>query len=137
MPKIKHLASDEVITVAETPVWSGGVWECGDRRFVDIDGTEFEPVQSAPVPPTVGPIAFQLLWTEDERVAIDELVLTNKAVANFKKLLDDPRTDAVVMALPSIQNSIDTTLAALASGGIITESDVPTRKAEILAGVMK
>jgi hypothetical protein len=89
------------------------------------------------LPPTVGPITFQLLWTEAERVAIDDLVLTDKAVANFKRLLDDPRTDAVVMALPSIQNSIETTLAALVGAGIIAEDDAPTRKAEILAGVMK
>jgi hypothetical protein len=137
MPKIKNLASDEVITVAETPVWSGGVWECGDRRFVDVDGTDFEPVQPAPVPPTVGPIAFQLLWTEVERVAIDDLVTTNKAVANFKRLLDDPRTDAVVMALPSIQNSIQTTLQALVDKGTITEADVEARKAQILSGQMQ
>lgn len=134
---IRHIESNAVHATSALPVHVNGIWECGDRRFVDADGTEFEPVQSAPVPPAVGPITFQLFWTEAEQVAIDELVATDKAVANFKRLLDDPRTDIVVMALPAIQSRIQTTLEALAAKGTITEADVATRKAEILAGVMK
>jgi hypothetical protein len=134
--EIKNIESGESRPCAVRPEWISGIWECGDFRVTDESGTENEVIEQAP-PPTVGPITFQLLWTEAERVAIDDLVETNKAVRNFKKLLDDPRTDAVVMALPSIQNSIETTLTALAGAGVITEGDVPVRKAEILAGVMK
>lgn len=137
MHQIKHIESGEILSVSEVPTFAAGVWECGDQRFTDEDGDKYEAIPAAPLPPTVGPITFQLLWTEAERVAIDELVATDKSVANFKRLLDDPRTDAVVMALTSIQNSIQTTLEALAANGIITEADVATRKAEILAGVMK
>lgn len=137
MAQIKNIASGELYDVAEFPRLVAGVWECGDQRFTDVDGDKYEAIPAVPLPPTVGPITFQLLWTEAERVAIDDLVSTNKAVANFKRLLDDPRTDAVVMALPSIQNSIQTTLEALAAKGTITEADIETRKAEILAGQMK
>lgn len=135
--QLKNVESGATQESRVLPVWSHGVWECGDFRITDASGAEYEVIELPPSPPTVGPITFQLLWTEGERVAIDELVAINKAVANFRRLLDDPRTDAVVMALPSIQNSIHTTLEALADKGTIAEADIEVRKAEILAGVMK
>lgn len=135
--QIKHVESGVVYDVAEKPTLINGIWECGDRRFTDEVGSTYEPLTPPPMPPTVGPIIFQLLWTVDERVAIDELVETNKGVKNFKRMIDDPRTDAVVMALPSIQASIQKTLEAMAEKGTISQADVDTRKAEILAGVMK
>lgn len=94
----------------------------------------------APVYPKVGPIAFQMLFTPQEMITADELKATDKALASFWKLIDDPRTDVVDLALESVQNAIEYTLtavsAAIVAGGG-SAIDVPARKAAILSGVLK
>ena len=94
----------------------------------------------APEAPKVGPIAFQMLFTPQEMIAADELKATDKVLASFWKLIDDPRTDVVNLGLESVQNAIEYTLTAVsaaivAAGG--TAIDVPARKAAILSGVLK
>ena len=97
-----------------------------------------------PVPqvsyPKVGPIAFQMLFTPEEAITADGLKATDKVLASFWKLIDDPRTDVVDLGLESVQNAIEHTLTAVsaaivAAGG--TAIDVPARKAAILSGVLK
>ncbi|MGZ4954441.1 MAG: hypothetical protein ACXV8Q_04950 [Methylobacter sp.] len=45
MPKIKHITTGDIFTVAKTPVFDSGIWECGDQRFTDPAGTEYEAVE--------------------------------------------------------------------------------------------
>ena len=85
--------------------------------------------------PKVGPIAFQMLFTPQEMIAADELKATDKVLASFWKLIDDPRTDVVDLALESVQNAIEYTLTAVKGAGVAV--DVPARKAAILSGVPK
>jgi hypothetical protein len=55
MRKIKHIASGGIFTVEKKPEWRGGVWECGDQRFIDATGTEYvvdgwgDPVELAAI----------------------------------------------------------------------------------------
>ena len=104
------------------------------------DGEWEAPAPSPePVPqvsyPKVGPIAFQMLFTPAEMIAADELKATDKVLASFWKLIDDPRTDVVDLALESVQNAIEYTLTAVKGAGVAV--DVPARKAAILSGVPK
>lgn len=85
--------------------------------------------------PKVGPIHFQMLFTPQEAVAADELKATDKALASFWKLIDDPRTDVVDLGLGSVQNAIAYTLTKIKDAGV--DLDVPTRLAAILSGVLK
>jgi hypothetical protein len=93
------------------------------------------PVAPAPVPPKIGPIAFQMLFTPAESVAADTLKAEDKTLASFWKLIDDPRTDVVDLSLQTVQNAIEYTLTAVKASGV--EVDVPTRKAQILTGVVQ
>jgi hypothetical protein len=94
-----------------------------------------EPTTLAPVYPKVGPITFQMLFTPQEMVAAGELRATDKMLASFWKLIDDPRTDTVDLGLQSVQNAIEYTLTAIKNSGVAV--DVPVRKADILSGVLK
>jgi hypothetical protein len=135
MPQIKIIASGAVVTVAETPMLVGGIWECGDQRFTDPAGDMYEPVPPAPIYPKIGPIAFQMLFTPAESVAADSLKATDPTLASFWKLIDDPRTDVVDLSLKTVQNAIEYTLTVVKDSGV--DVDVPTRKAQILTGVVQ
>lgn len=97
--------------------------------------TPVEPVAPAPVYPKVGPIHFQMLFTPAEAITADELKATDKGLASFWKLVDDPRTDTIDLALQSVQNAIEYTLTAVKNAGVAV--DVPARLAAILSGVLK
>lgn len=93
------------------------------------------PQPEAPVYPKVGPIHFQMLFTPEEAITADGLKATDKVLASFWKLIDDPRTDVVDLGLQSVQNAIEYTLTAVKAAGVAV--DVPARKAAILSGVPK
>ena len=94
-----------------------------------------EPGPAAIVYPKVGPIAFQMLFTPEEAVTADELKATDKVLASFWKLIDDPRTDTIDLGLQSVQNAIEYTLTAVKNAGV--DVDVPARKEAILSGVLR
>lgn len=94
-----------------------------------------QPEPTGAAYPKVGPIAFQMLFTPQEMIAADELKATDKVLASFWKLIDDPRTDVVDLGLESVQNAIEYTLTAVKAAGV--DVDVPARKAAILSGVLK
>lgn len=104
-------------------------------KGADGKWTAPEPQPEAPVYPKVGPIAFQMLFTPQEMIAADTLKATDKVLASFWKLIDDPRTDVVDLGLESVQNAIAYTLTAVKNSGV--DVDVPTRLAAILSGVLK
>lgn len=131
MPAIRHIETDVTYTVEGNPIYINGLWECGDQKFVDLDGTLYEPIITL-IPPAVGPIAFMRLFTADERVKARELRATNPKINDFFLQLEDPRTDAVVMVLPSIQADIEYVLTAVEAAGL--SIDVQARKSEILTG---
>lgn len=89
----------------------------------------------APVPPKVGPIAFQMLFTADEAEAAATLKANDGKLASFWKLIDDPRTDFVDLSLQTVQAAVEYTLTAVKASGV--DVDVPTRKAQILTGIVQ
>jgi hypothetical protein len=94
-----------------------------------------EPPAPVVIYPKVGPIHFQMLFTPEEAITADGLKGTDKVLASFWKLIDDPRTDVVDLGLQSVQNAIEYTLTAIKGAGVAV--DVPARKAAILSGVLK
>lgn len=86
------------------------------------------------IPPAVGPIRFQMLFTPQEASKANELRNIDAILAAFWKLVDDPRTDVIDMALESVQNAIEYTLSVVKAAGV--DVDVAARKAEILTGVL-
>lgn len=90
-----------------------------------------QPGQAA-VFPKVGPIAFKLFFSAQERIKAKQLRSTDDFLEDFWGLLDDPRTDVVDLALGSVQAAVEYTLTAVKAAGV--ELDIPSRKAEILAG---
>lgn len=107
---------------------SAGIWMIAPT----IDPTPDEPT---PVYPKVDPIHFQMLFTPAETVTADELKATDKVLAAFWKLIDDPRTDTVDLGLQSVQNAIAYTLTKIKEAGVAV--DVPVRLAAILSGVLQ
>ncbi len=68
MPTIIHIESGKATEVASQPRYEDGVWECGDHRFVDPDGTIYK---AGPAPlPKMSALAFYQAFTPKERVAI-------------------------------------------------------------------
>lgn len=97
---------------------------------------EFSPPEAPQIiPPTIGAIAFQRLFTRAERVKARELRATDPELDDIWKQIEDPRTDVVVMALPSIQEDVEYTLDAVKIAGLAI--DVAARKAEILSGQIR
>lgn len=82
----------------------------------------------------VGPIHFQMLFTPLEAVKLQELRETDKILARFWKLVDDPRTNEINLGLKSVQDEIEYTLNAVKTAGLAV--DVAARKTEILTGVL-
>ena len=104
------------------------------------DGKWSAPATPEPAPavvtyPKVGPIHFQMLFTPEEAITADTLKATDKVLASFWKLIDDPRTDTVDLSLQSVQGATEHTLTAIKNAG--TAVDVPVRLAAILSGVLK
>lgn len=114
------------------PVPEGSVVEVG----YGYDGATFtSPPPVVLTPPKVGPIHFQMLFTMEEGEKADELQATDKTLARFWKLVNDPRTDVIDLSLQSVQNAVEYTLTVVKMAGVTV--DVPVRKAEILTGVLK
>lgn len=63
-----------------------------------------EPTPSYPI---VTPIQFKLLFTSQERVAIDEAKSTSPIIKDFFSLIDDPRLSEVDFNLKSVRDMID------------------------------
>lgn len=128
---LKDTETGETRPCTAKPEWINGIWECGDWRMTDPNGTAFEAIEEV-IPPTVGAIAFQRLFTRAERAKARELRANDLELDDIWRQIEDPRTDVVVMALPSIQDDIEYTLKAIKAGGI--DIDVAARKAAILTG---
>ncbi len=71
----------------------------------------------APSIPLIGPIAFQMLFTVPELVAIDAARDGVPAIRIFWRLLDDPRTDYVDRNIAPVQSM----LHSLEAGGLLGE----------------
>lgn len=93
---------------------------------------ERAPANAAPAYQKIGPIAFKMLFTPQERIKAKQLRATDEVLEDGWGLLDDPRTDIVDLSLESVQQFVEYTLTAVKSAGV--EVDVATRKARILAG---
>jgi len=113
--------------------------EAGTVAIADLydhaTGEFSTPDTFSPAPPTVGAIAFQRLFTRAERVKARELRAVDPELDDIWRQIEDPRTDVVVMALPSIQEDIEYTLSAVKAAGL--DVDVAARKAEILSGQIR
>ncbi|MDC8446075.1 MAG: hypothetical protein LV471_09155 [Nitrosomonas sp.] len=132
------------VIAAHRGVYVGAIYDFDVRDFLNVEKpvddelpviaqVDFSPPEIPPViPPTVNAIAFMRLFTSDERIKARELRATDPKIDDFWRQLEDPRTDVVVMALPSIQDDIECTLNAINTAGLTI--DVQTRKAEILSG---
>lgn len=125
MGKLKVVGTSDVIETSDSPIWKGGVWECGDQRFVDPDQSLYE---IAPLATALSVIDFKLLFTSAERVAIQEARATDPVIDDFFNILDDVRLENVRRNLPVVQNA----LAFLESSGLIGEG----RAEEILYAVV-
>ena len=134
MWQIKNIETGDAQDCSVRPEWVAGIWECGNFRITDVNGTAYTAIVDQ-VYPKVGPIHFQMLFTPAEMIAADELKVTDKVLASFWKLIDDPRTDVVDLGLESVQNAIECALSAVKNAGV--DVDIPARKAAILSGVLK
>jgi hypothetical protein len=76
-----------------------------------------------------------MLFTAQERVSAHDLEATDKILASFWRLIDDPRTNEVDLSLKTVQGAVEYTLNAIKTSGVAV--DVPTRLAAILSGVLK
>lgn len=96
----------------------------------ELVGEQWVTPPAPPVPPQtipiIGPIAFQLLFTMGELIAIEAAKEQHPEVRIFWKLLDDPRTDRVDRNLDSVKAGIYT----LENLGLIAQG----RAQEILYG---
>lgn len=112
----------------------GAGWQLVEGVWTPPVETEPPDVGASASYPIVGPIHFRMLFTVKERLKAKELRAADAVMDDFWGLIEDPRTDVVNLALQSVQAAVEYTLSAVEAAGI--ELDVPTRKAEILAGVL-
>lgn len=118
-PDIAQFYSTEV----GDDVQIGATWD--GHQWVNLAPPEPEPLPPALIP-IIGPIAFQMLFSVEELVAIEAAKETDSVVKIFFKLLDDPRTDIVDRNLKTVQDG----LKYLESKGLIGAG----RAQEIITG---
>jgi hypothetical protein len=71
---IKNIESGDIIEVADYPKLKDGVWECGNRRFIDDDGTRYEVIEAEPQPTVdkhITRLAFRKRFTQAEKIDIE------------------------------------------------------------------
>ncbi len=131
----EHFHPSLAAEFVEVPTTVQPGWRLEDGHWQAPAAVEPGPTaEPAPSYPTVGPIHFQMLFTSEEAVAAEAARSTNSALNRFWKLIEDPRTDVVNLGLQSVQEAVEYTLTVAKGAGV--ELDVPTRKAEILSGVL-
>lgn len=128
---LKQLSTGMVVYEGEAaPVFRGGMWQVPNANYTDDGEVKEYAAEETQLIPLIGPIAFQMLFTVEELVAIDAAKAADAAIRIFWKLLDDPRTDYVDRNLGPIKDM----LRSLEAGGLIGLG----RAEEILTGqVMK
>lgn len=133
MAQLKNLHTGEVFSVAAAPLWNGGIWECGDVRFVDMSGQEYSVVHT---PPQLTPVEFKMLWKYPERIAIRAARPTDPMLDDFYTIVDDPRLATVDLNLPSVQEAIQYALSTIAPkmAPPYGPADIEARYAQILTG---
>ena len=129
MWKIKNIETGYTRDCTQRPEWVGGVWECGAFRITDAEGTAYEVIEAAPVPPKVSPVEFRLLFTPQERVAIKAARASDPVLDDFYDIVEDPRLTHVDLGLASTQAALD----YLTAQGLIAAG----RKDEILTGIVQ
>ena len=88
-----------------------------------------EAISSVKLSPRVSPIEFKLLFTLQERLAINKVRDTDPVLDDFFGLIEDPRLTFVDLGLQSTRDAI----GYLAAQGLIGAERVE----QILAGVMQ
>jgi hypothetical protein len=109
MPAIKNIESGEVTKTSEKPVWRSGVWFAGSHEFMDREGDQYVDASFDEINTT----RFKLLWTIMEMIKIDELTATDKIVAKFLELVNDPKAPTVDLALASVQHGVGYVLSKI------------------------
>ncbi len=110
MLAIKNIETGEVTKTSEKPVWNpAGVWLAGSHQFMDREGDQYVDVSVEEVSTT----RFKLLWTIMELIKIDELAATDKVVAKFLELVNDPKSPTIDMSLASVQQGIGYVLSKI------------------------
>lgn len=49
MAQIQHIETGKIYAVSENPVFSGGIWDCGDQRFTDPQRNQYIVISLNPV----------------------------------------------------------------------------------------
>jgi len=133
MAQIKRLSDGALITVASSPVWVAGIWECGDQRFTDAMQTLYQAVVTLPL---LTPVQFYDALTPVEETAI--LGSTDPLVQAFARRLSralnsgtmiDPNLTTVQEGLAYLSLTAQQPATTPASTYIL-----PARVAQILAG---
>lgn len=112
-----------------TSNWNGYSWIIAPGVVTDNPGFAMTmPTQTSPSV-TVSPVQFKLLFTSEERVAMDAAKADDPVLRDFFSIVDDPRLTYVDLGLQSTKDAV----GYLALKGILT----PERATEALAGVLK
>ena len=87
----------------QKPVWEDGAWNLGNERILDPDKTLFQEVEHYP---TISVIKFKLLFTTQERVAINGARKTDNIIDDYLRILNDPRLSDIDLNLPIIAEAL-------------------------------
>lgn len=106
MPKLRNTLTDDIVDVENTPIFKNGVWECGNVRITDPDGTAFAAVVEAQYP-SITPVEFKMCFTSAERRTLKTALNTDDTLKDAYEILEDPRLKWVDMGLKSNRDLID------------------------------
>jgi len=129
MPTLINNTTGATIAVAQQPVFTKGMWECGNARFHDPNGTLYSA--GAAALPALTPMQFYLAFTPAERIAIKKLATTDPNVGEFW---------ATYEMSAAAGTSIDPSLVSVQEGlGYLTTVTPPVlttdRVAQIVQGI--
>ncbi len=126
---IRHIASGVITQVASDPVWVGGIWECGDHRFVDQNKTAYE-WDGVPVP--LSREVKQAARTK----AVDAIVVTTTAGHTFDgdEISQNRMARAIIVLNAQPQTPVPTVNWVLAANTVIQATAAELTEALTRAG---
>lgn len=132
MPSIKNIQTGEIFTVPANPQFKDGVWDCGDLRFQDPEGSLYEAKVDLPV---LTPMTLYMAFTAAERIAIknsaDPMVKEFWEMYDMSVRLNKP-TDPNLVSVQEALQYLATPASPGPGAGILASQD---RVQQILQGI--
>jgi len=132
MPQYNLIKDDVIVnSIIATP----DVAKSLETEYDSVEEFFYPEVSIVPEDILVSPVQFKLLWTMDERVALNQLESTDLIIKDFFDILSDPKLESINLSLQTTKDTVNYFLNKLLDEGVLTQEMIETRREQILSGI--